>query len=39
MWDNVLKNFRDTLDKAEASYLAKATSELTNLALFDAAPG
>ncbi|THH02273.1 hypothetical protein EW026_g591 [Hermanssonia centrifuga] len=26
MWDNILKTFRETLDKAEASYLAKAKS-------------
>ena len=26
MWDSVLRTFRDTLDKAEASYLAKAKS-------------
>ncbi|KAJ3775731.1 RHD3/Sey1 [Lentinula raphanica] len=26
MWDQVLKAFRDTLDKAEATYLTKATS-------------
>ena len=27
MWDKVLKVFRETLDKAESSYLAKAKSE------------
>ena len=27
MWDKVLKVFRDTLDKAESSYLTKAKSE------------
>ncbi|KAJ7267584.1 RHD3/Sey1 [Mycena haematopus] len=26
MWDHILRTFRETLDKAEASYLAKATS-------------
>ncbi|KAJ7187746.1 RHD3/Sey1 [Mycena filopes] len=26
MWDDILRTFRQTLDKAEASYLAKATS-------------
>lgn len=26
MWDKVLKLFRDTLEKAESSYLAKAKS-------------
>ena len=26
MWDSVLRTFRDTLEKAEASYLAKAKS-------------
>lgn len=29
MWDNVLKSFRDTLDKAETSYLTKAKSNDT----------
>lgn len=32
MWDNVLRIFRDTLDKAETSYLTKAKSE-TNIVL------
>ena len=26
MWDKVLKTFRETLEKAESSYLAKAKS-------------
>ena len=26
MWDKILKIFRDTLNKAESSYLAKAKS-------------
>ena len=28
MWDKLLTAFRQTLDKAEAGYLSKATSEL-----------
>jgi len=27
MWDNVLRTFRETLEKAEATYSAKAESE------------
>lgn len=27
MWDSVLKTFKDTLEKAEATYLAKAKSK------------
>lgn len=27
MWDQVLKTFRETMDKAEATYLAKAKSK------------
>ena len=26
MWDQVLKTFKETIDKAEATYLAKAKS-------------
>ncbi len=29
MWDRILKNFKQTLEKAEATYLAKAKSTVT----------
>ncbi len=31
MWDNVLKVFKDTLEKAERQYLAKAKSGSTTI--------
>ena len=34
MWDKVLKVFRETLDKAESSYLAKAKSKWYRLMKF-----
>jgi hypothetical protein len=34
MWDDILRTFRRTLDKAEASYLAKATSSLFLMLFF-----
>lgn len=33
MWDNVLKTFKDTLEKAEKTYLAKAKSKILLLRL------
>lgn len=31
MWDKVLSTFKNTLEKAESTYLAKAKSELFRL--------
>lgn len=33
MWDDILRTFKQTLDKAEVSYLAKATSSSSSLTI------